>query len=479
MIYLLAILCLVVPQDTKTATRQEKTEYNAAVAKCKDGESMIDSDPQAAIERFSELIGNSKLRAIECMLRIEQRPAEYSEPYAFLPYQYRARARMNLAKKASPENAQKLIAGAIEDFQESEKRNVAPSAEMRKAAEGVLARLKADVTKPPDTVKADPVAKFKEKWDPLMVAKRFKSAKAVIDKDSEGLTEEQKKGFLESTEQKCRSGLISWVSEFRPRFLSAVSAGLDQKTADEFDELFALPAARRADRLQSLDRLAPQIPPDLPRGAVAEIAPARAHRGGGRLRPAGGRRQQPLVPGPRGRHLPEPEGRHRGRGPEGPERRQGRSRQGRASRPTRSRPSGRASRASSTRSSSSATSSSRTTRASSAAFSTDSRPTWQDLEKINLDSAFSAESPDAELSKIEAVLSNFESKGQPDARIAAAPLHPLGHRGGPPRALRRQDGGRGRGRPVGVPPEAAGRGRAGGDVKKYGPRVEKVFAALR
>src|SRR5689334_7581521 len=233
MISLLIFLALLAPQDARTATRQEKTEYNAAVAKCREGEAMIDSDPQGAVERLTEVIGNSKIRLVECLLRIEQRPAEYSDPYAFLPYQYRARARMNLAKKASPENAQKLVAGAIEEFQEWEKRNVVPSAEMRKAAEGVLAKLKSDVTRPPDTAKADPVAKFKEKWEPLMLAKRFKAAKAVIEKDSEGLSEELKKGFLESTEQKCRSGLISWVSEFRPRFLSAVSAGLDQKTADE------------------------------------------------------------------------------------------------------------------------------------------------------------------------------------------------------------------------------------------------------
>src|SRR5881392_1161427 len=115
MINLLAILCLVLPQDAKTATRQEKTEYNAAVAKCREGESMIDSDPQSAVERLTEVIGNSKIRLMECMLRIEQRPAEYSDAHAFLPYQDRDRAKLNLAKKAGAENAQKLIAGAIED----------------------------------------------------------------------------------------------------------------------------------------------------------------------------------------------------------------------------------------------------------------------------------------------------------------------------------------------------------------------------
>ncbi|HVE41099.1 MAG TPA: hypothetical protein VNM14_14490 [Planctomycetota bacterium] len=478
MIYLLAILCLVVPQDTKTATRQEKTEYNAAVAKCKDGESMIDSDPQAAIERFSELIGNSKLRAIECMLRIEQRPAEYSEPYAFLPYQYRARARMNLAKKASPENAQKLIAGAIEDFQESEKRNVAPSAEMRKAAEGVLARLKADVTKPPDTVKADPVAKFKEKWDPLMVAKRFKSAKAVIDKDSEGLTEEQKKGFLESTEQKCRSGLISWVSEFRPRFLSAVSAGLDQKTADEFDELFALPAA---DELivsnPPIDWLRKYLPTfrevqsqKLPPHGLIEAAVASVP-----LEDSGSNRWFQALEGVIFQSL---------KGAIAAEVQKAQN----AAKADRDK----------------ARKQADALQAQWKGFSGkldakflerhkfvqdhegqlgrlfDGFPAdLADLEKINLDSAFSAESPDAELSKIEAVLSNFESKGNLTLESRQR-LYTLWVTVG---ALRGLFGGK---TVDAVAADLSGfrqklrdAGGPEGDVKKYGPRVEKVFAALR
>src|SRR5687767_5379623 len=164
MMNLLAILSLVLfAQDSKTVTRQEKTEYNAAVAKCREAEAMIESDPQNAVQLFTEIIGNTRVRLIECTIRIEQRPAEYSDPYPFLPYQYRGKAKMNLAKKATPENAQRLVAGAIEDFQESEKRNVAPSAELRKGAEALLAKLKADVTKPPDTVKSDPVVKFKEK----------------------------------------------------------------------------------------------------------------------------------------------------------------------------------------------------------------------------------------------------------------------------------------------------------------------------
>lgn len=243
MMNVIALLLLALaPQDLKTVVRQEKNEYNAAVAKCREAEAMIESDPSAAVERFTEIIALPRIRLMECALRIEQRPAEYSDPYNFLPYQYRGRARMNAARKASPENAQKLVALAIEDFAESVKRNVAPSAELQKNAEAALAKLKADVTKPPDPVKADPVAKFKEKWDPHMRAGRYKSAKGVIEKESEGLSEDEKKGFLQSTEQACRTQLINWASDFRFKFQQAMANGLGQMTKEEFDLLFTLPA---------------------------------------------------------------------------------------------------------------------------------------------------------------------------------------------------------------------------------------------
>lgn len=236
----LASLCA---QETKTVVRQEKNDYNPAVAKCREGEAAIDSDPQAAVERLTEVIGMPKVRLFECILRIEQRPGEFSDPYPFLPYQYRGKAKMNLSKRASSaEAAQKLVASALEDFQESAKRNVPSSAELAQTTKELLAKMKADVTQPPDPVKSDPVVKFREKWDPLMRASRFKAAKTLIDKEGDGLNDEQRKGFLQSTEQSCRALLTNWVADFRPRFVAAMSLGLDQKTSEEFDLLFSLPA---------------------------------------------------------------------------------------------------------------------------------------------------------------------------------------------------------------------------------------------
>jgi hypothetical protein len=239
MINLLTVtLALVLTQDTKTIVRQEKGEYNAAVAKYRDAEAMVQTDPSAAVERLTEILGNTKIRFFECILKIEQRPGDYTE-YQFFPYQARGIALSNLASKAPPEIAQKHLTAAVADLQESVKRNVSSAAGPLKLAQDALAKLKADVTKPPDTVKADPVQKFREKWDPLMRNNRFKAAKAVIEKDSEGLTDDQKKGFLQSTDEGCRIVLTRWVSEFRPQFVSAMAYG---QTPEEFEILFKLPA---------------------------------------------------------------------------------------------------------------------------------------------------------------------------------------------------------------------------------------------
>jgi hypothetical protein len=237
----LIALTLLVPQDSKTIVRQEKNDYNQAVAKCREGETLIEADPQQAIDRFTEILSMPKIRVVECILKIEQRPAEFSDPYGFFPYQYRGRAKMNLSKKAAPEAAQKIVASAIEDFQESAKRNVPSSGELLKGAESAMAKLRAEMTKPPEATSVDPVVKFRERWDPLMSQNRFKTARAAAEKEGDGLTAEIRKNFVQSTEQGCRDYLVKWVSAFRPTFISALAQGLDQKTSDEFDLLFSLP----------------------------------------------------------------------------------------------------------------------------------------------------------------------------------------------------------------------------------------------
>ena len=476
---LLAILALsVFAQDSRTATRQEKNEYNAVVAKCRDAEALVDSDPQTAVEKLTEVIGTPKIRFMECIIKIEQRPAEYSDPYNFFPFQYRGKAKMNLAKKATPEKAQQLVASAIEDFQESVKRNVTPTSELLKSAEAVMAKLKADVTQPPDTVKTDPVTKFKEKWDPLMRTSRFKAAKAVIEKDSEGLTEEQKKGFLDSTEQKCRSLLISWVSEFRPRFIGAMSLGLDQKTSDEFEELFTLPPT---DELilshPAVDWVRANLPAfrdaqaqKLPAYGLAAAAAASAPLEEAGVNPWFRAVENSVFQGFKGAISAEVQKAQNA--------------------------------AKADRDKARAQADALMNQWKAFAGKLDAKfierhkfvqdhdgqlgrlfdgfpADLADIDKINIETAFSADSPDAELSKIETALAGLESRPNLTresrqrlytSRVVVAALRGLFNG-------KTEDA-------VAADLSAIGQklrdaGGPDGDVKKYGPRVEKVFAALR
>jgi hypothetical protein len=236
------LLSAAAPQDTRTVARTEKSEYNAALAKYREAEGLIETDPAGAIDRFTEIVSNPKLRVIECLLRIEQRPSEYTDPIPFLPYQSRGTARANQAKKLGGEAAKRMLAAAIEDYTESAKRNVSSSADLLKATQARLAKLNADETSLPPPSKGDPVARFREKWDPLLRDGHYKAARSLIDKEGQDLNEDQRKGFATTVDQQCRDFLVKQVADFRPRFVSALNLGLDQKTPDEFDLTFALPS---------------------------------------------------------------------------------------------------------------------------------------------------------------------------------------------------------------------------------------------
>src|SRR3989442_1131914 len=100
MAFLAALLLI---QQAQTAQRTEKGDYYPVVQKCKDGEALIDSDPRGAIDKFDEVITNAKIKRMECYPRIEERPSEYTGWYAFLPYQYRGRGKIALARKSEPD----------------------------------------------------------------------------------------------------------------------------------------------------------------------------------------------------------------------------------------------------------------------------------------------------------------------------------------------------------------------------------------
>jgi hypothetical protein len=230
---------LLLAQNDQTIFRTEKDDYTTSIQKCKDAEELLESDPQGAIARLDDILSNPKLRKIECRVRIENRSSEYSAWYLFLPCQYRGRARMNLAKKSDNETAQKLVTGAVQDFQTSAGKNVATSEKFLKTAQAELDKLKATAAVTP----VDPLLKFRAAWDPLLQDNRFKSARTLINSDGKALTDEQQKNFAQTVEKRCQDFLVAGVASLRPKFIGALRNGVGTLTPEEFDLAFALPSS--------------------------------------------------------------------------------------------------------------------------------------------------------------------------------------------------------------------------------------------
>ncbi len=248
---LIAALLLLCQQD-RTALRTEKGDYFPAIQKCKDGEGMIDSDPKTAIEKFDEVANNPKLKWIECRLRVEERPSEYTAYYAFLPYQYRGRAKINLARKSEPGLAQKLLNEAVDDLQRSAKEGVKSSDEFLKTAkadlEAVVAKAKAAAATPKTTDPALPepaIVKFRPAFLRLLDDLKFKAARDFIESDGKALTDAEKKRFRDDAEAGCRTYLGEQALKLRRRLTSDIRSFQDLQglSAGELDASFAVPKA--------------------------------------------------------------------------------------------------------------------------------------------------------------------------------------------------------------------------------------------
>jgi hypothetical protein len=200
------------------------------------------------VEKLDPVINNPKLQKhIETRARMAEATGGYGDYFMFLPYQFRCRARVNLARKASdPEAALKLAQGAVADLEESVRRGVAPSEEFLKTAKAELEKAKAatSTVKPPDPppVAEDPAAKLRASLLPLLSANKFKSARAVVDKDKDVPAPERAR-IAEEVDRRCRTLLNEELFNFRRRFARLETLEEITEISDgAFDTLFSLPA---------------------------------------------------------------------------------------------------------------------------------------------------------------------------------------------------------------------------------------------
>lgn len=247
---MISLLLGLLLQQNRSVDRLEKRDYYLPILETKEAETLIDTDPRTVVEKLDPIINNPKLnKHIETRARMAEATGGYGDYYMFLPYQFRGRARINLARKATdPEVALRLAQGAVSDLEESVRRGVSPSEDFLKAAKADLEKAKAAtaVVKPPDpplVVKADPAAVLRASLAPLLASSRFKSARALIDKDGKDVPEAERVRLAEEVDRRCRGLLNEELFNFRRRFARLETlAELTEISDGAFDTLFALPA---------------------------------------------------------------------------------------------------------------------------------------------------------------------------------------------------------------------------------------------
>jgi hypothetical protein len=130
-----ALILMLVSQETDTVKRLDsnRSAYQDAVDACRDAERMMESSPEAVIERlrstFADSIDRGKLTFIERRIFIEAK-AQEQIPHEFYPFHLRGKARLLVARTRKDEDARKLLLEAAGDLQNSVIRGAARSKDL-------------------------------------------------------------------------------------------------------------------------------------------------------------------------------------------------------------------------------------------------------------------------------------------------------------------------------------------------------------
>jgi hypothetical protein len=236
LVQVLLLLC----QEDVYIRKIDKARYIEAVQNCKDAESKIESDETLAIDKLTRILFDATITEVECTLRIQTSDI-YGPPYLFLPYQYRARARMSLAKKSGSAAEKKLLLEeAVQDLKTSAAKKVASSTKYLETAQAELKKLAEAPAVAPSA--ESPLVKVRPPWSQLVGERKFKSARALVEKG--GLSDSDRASLVAETEQACRVHLTDQMRQFRRNWASVASlAEFQALTRDEYAFSFALPPA--------------------------------------------------------------------------------------------------------------------------------------------------------------------------------------------------------------------------------------------
>ncbi|MBI2898612.1 MAG: hypothetical protein HYY17_00335 [Planctomycetes bacterium] len=199
-----------IQDDVVLIPRKDRNAYEPAVKACAEAEALIEKDPKAAIAKLDDVL-RLKLAHVERRLKLAESDGGWTDEVRFFPYQYRGRARMALAK-IRKEEAETLLAGAVEDLGKSVALKAASGGYLREAEEALKKARRKDA---------------RAEWRALVEARKFKSARALLESGAIGDAGK----LLAETEAACRAHVLASLADFGagPRFSEAAKIDFSRR----------------------------------------------------------------------------------------------------------------------------------------------------------------------------------------------------------------------------------------------------------
>ena len=227
-------------QETETLSRTHREGYQAVLIEYDRAVMLTESDPRQALQIVEKIFDNKKVDKKDRRLVFERPGGQLSKAFDFFPNQARGRIRLILAK-SDAENAAALVVGAISDLKASCDAGVKSSDDLLRTARIAQERLK--FVKPPEPSKESPAEKgFRDSWLKLIDDRKFKGAQDLVEARTSPLSAEKKKEYVRDTEERCRKFVTAALEDFLKAIeLNIRPALLRQVKPSDFNRLFALP----------------------------------------------------------------------------------------------------------------------------------------------------------------------------------------------------------------------------------------------
>jgi hypothetical protein len=230
-------------QETDTIPRGQREVYIVALTEYDKAWNNLDSDPKTALSAIDRVFSMRAIDKKDRRIALERLNGVVQKPQDFFPNYLRGRVRLALAK-ADPDNAHAYLTAALGDFKASSDAGVKASDDLLKTTRTLLDRLKTPTKAPDPPPKASPAEEsFRESWFSLIEGHKFKAARDLVDQKGTALKADRKAAYVKDTEQECRKYVTAQLGAFNKAMeVTARPLQLRATKVLEFNRLFELPS---------------------------------------------------------------------------------------------------------------------------------------------------------------------------------------------------------------------------------------------